>query len=161
MQGFRRKIILCFAITGLAFIGIIVRVLYISSPGVLNLTQWRSESRPSIRGSILDRNGSSLALTIPSRSVFVIPERFQADEAHIDFLSKTLGITKSEFEARVRRGTKSFAWISRQIAPEIGAAVQEAKIPGVETVSEPTRVYPYGELAGQILGFCGVAFGFG
>jgi cell division protein FtsI/penicillin-binding protein 2 len=151
-----RKIIFCFLITALAFAGIIVRVFHISTPGVLNLPQWRSAHKPTIRGSILDRNGSPLTLTIPSLSVFVHPERYQAGGEHDEYLSKTLGITRAELAARIQRGTKTFAWLARQISPEIGNMIKEAAIPGVETVSEPTRVYPHGELAGQLLGFCGV-----
>ncbi|MDR2733415.1 MAG: penicillin-binding protein 2 [Spirochaetota bacterium] len=156
MQNFRRKIILCFLLCAIAFLAIIVRVFYIASPGTLNLPQWRSQNKPAIRGSILDRNGSPLALTIPSQSVFARPERFHPQDAEIDFLSECLGIDKNELAQRVKRGTKNFAWLSRQIAPDVGAQIREAKIAGVETVPEPTRVYPYGELAGQLLGFCGV-----
>jgi cell division protein FtsI/penicillin-binding protein 2 len=156
MQGSRRKIIFFFCITTLAFIGIIIRMLYISSPGVLNLPQWRSQSRPMFRGSILDRNGSPLALTIPSLSVFINPERFQAEEAYIEFITRSLGISRNEMHARIRRGTENFAWISRQIATEIGEEIRAARIPGVGVIAEPARVYPYGELAGQLLGFCGV-----
>jgi len=156
MQNFRRKVILCFLVSALAFIAIIIRVFYVSTPGTLDLPQWRSQNKPIIRGSILDRNGSPLALTIPSQSVFARPERFRPKDAEADFLADCLGIDKNELALRVKRGTKNFAWLARQITPEIGAKIRAAKIAGVETVPEPTRVYPHGELAGQLLGFCGV-----
>jgi len=156
MQNFRRKVILCFLLSAIAFIAIIIRVLYIASPGTLNLPRWRSQGKPIIRGSILDRNGSPLALTIPSQSVFARPERFRPKDTEADFLSDCLGISKNELALRAGRGTKNFAWLARQIAPEVGAKIREAKIAGIETVPEPMRVYPHGELAGQLLGFCGV-----
>jgi hypothetical protein len=119
MQNFRRKVILCFLVSALAFFAIIIRVFYVSSPGTLDLPQWRSPNKPIIRGSILDRNGSPLALTIPSQSVSVKPERFRPKDAEADFLADCLGINKNKLALRVKRGTKNFAWFARQISVPI------------------------------------------
>ena len=156
MDGFKSTIAFWFVLTALGFVGIIIRVWYISSPGNLNLPKWKSDTRPEIRGSILDRNGSPLALTVPAVSVFVRPEKFRPGTNQTSRLASLLGTSSSEISARIKRGTRHFAWIVRQVLPETGERVRALEIPGLETVDEPARVYPHGELAAQLVGFCGV-----
>lgn len=156
MNGSKKTIAFWFGLTTLGFIAIIIRIWYISSPGNLNLPIWKSDTRPEIRGSILDRNGSPLALTVPSLSVFVRPEKFRPQADQLARLASLLKISKTEILTRSKQGTRYFAWLARQLQPETGKKIQALGIPGLETVNEPTRVYPHGELAAQLTGFCGV-----
>ena len=52
-------------------------------------------------------------------------------------------------------GKKNFCWIARRVDPEKAKAIESLKDDAVFIVKEPQRLYPNGELAGQILGFVG------
>ncbi|HPH03967.1 MAG TPA: penicillin-binding protein 2 [Spirochaetota bacterium] len=156
MDGSKRTIAFWFILTALGFMGIIIRVWYVSTPGNLNLPRWKSQSRPEIRGAILDRNGSPIALTVPAVSIFVRPDVFLRNTNNLARLATTLGLTSRDCAARIQRGTRQFAWIIRQASPETGDRIRGLRIPGLETVDEPSRIYPHGDLASQLVGFCGV-----
>lgn len=115
----------------------------------------RVETLHGRRGDIVDRNGLVLASTIESRSVHVNPQEIQnADET-----ARTLATLLQMPQSTIRRlitEPKNFVWISRKISDRTATAVAEAGLSGVYLTTEQERVYPYREMAGQLLGFVGI-----
>ncbi|MGE4551470.1 MAG: penicillin-binding transpeptidase domain-containing protein [Desulfovibrionaceae bacterium] len=107
------------------------------------------------RGRILDRNGQLLATSVEAKSVALRPDDATEPERAATLLSEVLGLKRGEVGKLVRDHRK-FVWVKRQITDREALAIREAAVPGVQLVSEYTRLYPKGHLAGQLLGFVGV-----
>jgi cell division protein FtsI (penicillin-binding protein 3) len=110
---------------------------------------------PPERGPIVDRHGDLLALTVQSAAVFVRPPVLERDRDLVPVLSSTLGLSGESVTEKVS-SSKSFVWLLRGATPEKAEAIDGLALPGVG--SEPTRrrLYPGGNLAGQVIGFSGV-----
>jgi cell division protein FtsI (penicillin-binding protein 3) len=117
--------------------------------------QERTIVLPARRGSILDREGRELAVSVEAESVFAVPEKISDAGSASRTLSRLLGIPAPEI-ARKLSSEKGFVWIARQIDDAAAAAVRAAKIPGVALLPELRRSYPNESLAGNALGYVGI-----
>ena len=107
------------------------------------------------RGSIVDRSGNILALTVDAVSVWVNPSVITEKESTAAALAKLLGIPVSGLNTTLNSERK-FVWVARKISPEKAEAVKTAGLKGVYLSGEYARVYPYKNLAGQLIGFVGL-----
>ena len=106
------------------------------------------------RGSILDREGRELAVSIESSSVYAIPEEIDRPAAVAAALARIVKLPNALLLEKLSR-RKPFLWIARKVDPETAQAVREAKLPGIHLVAEPKRFYPKGSLAASVLGYVG------
>src|SRR5215468_1268933 len=107
------------------------------------------------RGSIVDRNGAGLALTVEAPSVYAVGREIGDPAAAARALAGILGADRTELAKRFRN-TRGFSFVRRWITPEQGERIAAAKIPGVGMISEPRRLYPYRALAGRVIGFANI-----
>ncbi len=107
------------------------------------------------RGSIVDRNGAGLALTVEAPSVYAVGREVRDPAAAARTLSAALGIDRAELALRFRRRA-GFSFVSRWITPEQGERIAAAKLAGIGVVSEPRRIYPYRALAARVVGFANI-----
>ncbi len=111
------------------------------------------------RGTIRDRNGAVLAVSVEADSVFANPRRMREEGVDIEraaaALAKILGTNPASTYRRLSRD-KLFVWLKRHVTPAQAARVQALKIPGVRLQREPKRYYPNGALASHVLGFVNV-----
>ncbi len=107
------------------------------------------------RGTIYDRNGNELAISVQVESLFARPHRISAPEQVARKLAAILQVPGETLLARLRE-EKHFVWIERKISQQQAQAIRALDEPGLEFVLESKRTYPNGELAGQILGFTGL-----
>jgi cell division protein FtsI (penicillin-binding protein 3) len=107
------------------------------------------------RGSIVDRNGAGLALTVETPSVYAIGREVRDPAAAARALAAIIGGDRNAL-ARGFRQRKGFSFVRRWITPEQGERVLAAKIPGIGTVNEPRRIYPYHALAARVVGFANI-----
>ncbi|HET7452365.1 MAG TPA: penicillin-binding protein [Thermoanaerobaculia bacterium] len=117
--------------------------------------QERTIVLPARRGSILDREGRELAVSVEAESVFAVPEKIADAAAASRTLARLLGLPVPEI-ARKLSSEKGFVWIARQIDDDAAAAVKAAKIPGIALLPELRRSYPNESLAGNALGYVGI-----
>jgi len=111
------------------------------------------------RGSILDRNGRFMALTIRLADVSV----WRPSISDIDILSNEaapiLEMTPAEIYEKITASESNFLFLKRQIddaaARRLNAVLDEKKIRGVMVQPIVGRVYPERNLASQIIGFVG------
>lgn len=106
------------------------------------------------RGTILDRTGEPLALSVEAQSVYARPRRLKEPEAVARRLAQILSIDPREVQKRLR-SEKPFVWIKRQITPREAEGMKALNVDGVGMSYEPNRYYPQGRLAGQVVGFVG------
>jgi cell division protein FtsI (penicillin-binding protein 3) len=111
------------------------------------------------RGSIYDRNGAVLAVSVDVDSVWANPRVLQkanrdpAEAARQ--LASVLDIDPGVIAQRLS-SKRYFVWIKRRITPQQTQSVRSMKIPGVSVLQEARRFYPNRELAAHILGFADI-----
>ncbi|HEV8679433.1 MAG TPA: penicillin-binding protein 2 [Stellaceae bacterium] len=109
-----------------------------------------------MRADILDRNGRLLATTLDSSSLYADPRQIlDAGEATRAIASVLPQLDPAEIRAKLTSG-KSFVWIKRNLTPRQQYEVNRLGIPGLQFQREERRVYPYGELASHVVGYCGI-----
>ena len=113
------------------------------------------------RGSITDRNGHELAVSIEVDSAYVHPWQLSNPEAAAADLARILHLDAhqlaSKFTAKNASGDRTpFVWVKRKISPTERKALDASPIaPNVHYTRESKRFYPKGGLAAQVLGFVG------
>lgn len=122
--------------------------------------QHRVETLPPPRGDVRIHDGErtlSLCASVPASSVFVSPRLLADRDAALSALAATLELSPrqvAEARERFRRGLGT--WLSRRVTPELGDAVADLKLRGVEIREEPRRAYPFGRLAAHVAGLVSV-----
>jgi cell division protein FtsI (penicillin-binding protein 3) len=106
------------------------------------------------RGSIVDRNGNTLAMSVDAKTLIADPRLIVSPQATAQTLAPMLGVPAADLAARLSNGT-GFAYLARRIDPQVAASVVALGIPGIQSITEPLRVYPDGQLAAHIVGFTG------
>jgi len=116
----------------------------------------RTLELPASRGKILDRNGHTLATSLPASAVWVNPPEYRASEAQVLQLSRLLGMKVSDLHQRVGQEEKTFVYLRRQVDSDLARQVESLQIPGVHLRREYKRYYPEGETAAHVVGFTNV-----
>ena len=104
------------------------------------------------RGTLFDRAGEPLALSLEAQSVYARPRRIQDSAAVSQSVAKILNLNGAEVQQKLA-SDKPFVWIKRQIAGAEAEKIGALRVDGLGMFFEPNRYYPQGQLAGQILGF--------
>jgi cell division protein FtsI (penicillin-binding protein 3) len=113
-----------------------------------------TEQVTPLRGSILDRSGEPLAMSIRADSVFARPAQLP-DDGSAAAVARVLEIPKNHWVKKIST-TAPFTWLKRQASPEELERLRELKIPGIGTVPERRRFYPHGSMAAPVIGFAGI-----
>jgi cell division protein FtsI (penicillin-binding protein 3) len=116
----------------------------------------RTLELPANRGRILDRNGLLLATSVPSPSIWAIPEDVERDPAKLGQLAKLLGMTRAELERKLADEDKTFVWLKRQVDDQVAHQIAALNLKGIYQRKEYKRQYPEGEAAAHVVGFTNV-----
>lgn len=106
------------------------------------------------RGTIYDRNGTELAMSIDVDSVFAVPSEIPDQESTAQILSGVLHVDAEELLSHMR-SQKNFAWMQRRVDAETSERVRELNLRGIYFRKEPKRFYPKRGLAAQVIGYVG------
>lgn len=107
------------------------------------------------RGSILDRNGAQLALSVPSATIEANPQLIADPWGTAQALAPVLG-TDALSLAETLAEDASFAYLGRQLDREVGERIEALDLDGITVTEEPARANPSGDLAHALLGTVGV-----
>ena len=108
------------------------------------------------RGRIVDRNGDLLAVSTPMKSIWAIPaDARQMGPEQKRHLAALLELQPRDMEQRLA-GDKTFAFLKRQVPPDVADQVSALKLPGVHQEKEYRRYYPAGDMTAHMVGFTGV-----
>ena len=116
----------------------------------------RTLELPATRGRILDRNGLILASSVPSPSIWAIPEDVGIDKKQAQQLAKLLEIPVAELNKKLADDDKTFVWLKRQVDDSVALQIAAMKIKGVYERKEYKRQYPEREAAAHVVGFTNV-----
>jgi cell division protein FtsI (penicillin-binding protein 3) len=109
---------------------------------------------PPKRGTIYDRKGRELALTVEVESIFAHPKHVQDKSRVAGDLAKALG-TREQAILELLQSERPFVWLERKAPPDRVAKVKTLGVDGVGFTTEARRYYPGKEIAGHVLGFAG------
>ncbi|MFL6691379.1 MAG: penicillin-binding protein 2, partial [Ramlibacter sp.] len=116
----------------------------------------RTLELPANRGRILDRNGLLLATSVPTPSIWAIPEDVERDKVKLGQLARLLEMTPAELDRKLADEDKTFVWLKRQIDESVARQVAVLGIRGIYQRKEYRRQYPEGEAAAHVVGFTNV-----
>jgi cell division protein FtsI (penicillin-binding protein 3) len=107
------------------------------------------------RGTIYDRKGRELAVSLPMDSVFGDPAEITDAEMVGRLLSRAMNVPAEELEAKIR-GAHTPVRLARKLSPQTVQRIQDMNLRGVFFQKENRRVYPQRQLAAHILGYVDV-----
>ncbi len=156
-----RRLVALLVIMMLGVSGIVIRLvqLQVRDASAYRTLAWDQRVRtielPASRGSILDRNGQELALSLPAISVFARPSLLEDPKSEARAVAEALGLDQADVLADMRK-PGPFVYLARGQDADKVAALQAKQLPGIGFLPETRRYYPNHDLAPQVLGFVGV-----
>lgn len=103
------------------------------------------------RGEIRDADGKVLAVSVAYPSIHLNPREIKDKIYYSKILAKNLDISEEKVLKKLNK-KKYFVWIKRLASHEEGEKIQSLDLPHVGIKMEYKRDYPFGHLAGQVLG---------
>jgi stage V sporulation protein D (sporulation-specific penicillin-binding protein) len=158
----RRRLLLILAGFVAAFGLLIVRLAYIQvfqSPLLSQRAEdlWsRNIPVQPKRGTIMDRNGNTLALTASAPTVVAIPAQIRDKEDTAARLARVLGVSSDAIRKRITQRTL-IVYIpgGRRISEEKARQIRGMHLSGIYMTEDGKREYPHGDLLAHVLGFTG------
>jgi cell division protein FtsI/penicillin-binding protein 2 len=110
---------------------------------------------PAERGSIFDRNGVDLAVSVPQTTISADPRVITDPAGYAAKLAPIVLTDQAALEARLSDGESAFAYVGRKLDDATVEQVKALGLPGLAYTPESKRFYPSGTLAGPVLGLVG------
>lgn len=107
------------------------------------------------RGTIFDRNGDPVAMTVEAESIWVVPQLLEDVVYTAQSISSISGRDWEVAYQAIQRGLESgtrFVYLARQVEPVTAQAVMDLGLVGVATIPEVKRVYPSGDVSAHVVG---------
>lgn len=155
-------------VIGFALFGLVAKAAYVQIVNANSLIDeadkrsLRTSEIQSVRGSILDRNGRLLSVSVPMYSVVADP-KYIFDENSLNAqeywqkLAEALGMSYKNLIKKIEKDPKSrFLYIARQVSPTVADYVKQLKITGIFMKIEPRRFYPRVEEAAHLIGYTNI-----
>lgn len=109
------------------------------------------------RGSLLDRNRVVLAQSIPAQAIWYDSAKIKdASDQKLRELAVLLKTDASRLIGKIRKDTRRFAYLDRQVESELAQRIRELNVPGLGFLAESKRHYPQGETVAHLVGFTDV-----
>ena len=117
----------------------------------------RTEELPAKRGTIFDRDGVEVAVSIDAVTMVANPSQLADPVVAATLIAPLVGVDADVLEARFSIEGSEFAYVARRMERdslgEVQALIESQELEGFYFIDEPKRVYPAGTLASQVLGF--------
>ena len=120
--------------------------------------QQRMLEIPVLRGEICDRTGHLFAVSIPTESVAINPQKVASPEFFAGNVAATLGLNAQEVRAKIeelrnRKGAgRGFLLLKRHITPEEAEGLKRLPFKAVEFLRDARRDYPNGRIGAHVVG---------
>ncbi|MBI5378951.1 MAG: penicillin-binding protein 2, partial [Nitrospirae bacterium] len=159
----RKRLVLAFCLLGAGFLAVTVQLVFLMVVQHQDLTRKADRQHQKTvqieprRGTIYDRNGRELAVSLETDSLYAVPSAVDDPKALAIRLSPVLGLPARALERKLD-GDGSFKWLARKMDP---ARVARVKTLGLDAqtlgfIPESRRFYPRRNLASHALGFAGM-----
>lgn len=166
-EFFSGRYLVILSLVGLAFLLLLLRTAWIQiiSPDRLiqegDMRSVRKVSSDATRGIITDRNGESLAISIPVRAIYADPKVLH-DKGTINntkawkALAEVLDVPYEEIMEKISNPKRRFVYLQRQVTPAVSNYIEKLELEGVYTKNEFRRFYPTGEINAQLVGITNI-----
>ncbi|MDQ2729099.1 MAG: penicillin-binding protein 2, partial [Actinomycetota bacterium] len=147
-------------VMGVAFVAIVARLTWLQGIGpnqylAVGSSEWtHTVTLAAERGSIVDRAGNELAISIPQTTLYADPPLVTDPGGEAARLSPALGQTPAQLQARLTEHNR-FTYLARTVDSATAAKVKALNLPGIYSLQEPKRFYPAGQLARPLVGVTG------
>ncbi len=170
--GQHRRIFLAAAVLGLlAFVPVGFRLYslmirqYDYYAGLALRNQTRTTTVMAKRGDIYDRNMNILASSVTVENLYLDPHELKQSKADVEKISHFLGdlleLDPEWIQKQAGDRTKRYKQIAPRLPEEtagkIRSFINENEISGIHLEPSSQRVYPFHELASQVVGFTNVS----
>jgi cell division protein FtsI (penicillin-binding protein 3) len=108
----------------------------------------------SERGSIFDRNGNELAVSVPQTTIWANPHQVSDPRVEAQALAPVLHLDTDALQAKLS-ADNYFQYLARTVDDATAARVKALKLNGVFSLEESKRFSPDGNLAAPVLGSVG------
>jgi cell division protein FtsI (penicillin-binding protein 3) len=154
-------------VVALAFLSLFLRTAWIQviNPDKLiyegDLRSVRKLASDATRGTIYDRNGEPLAISIPVRAIYVDPKVIH-EKGSINnkeawkAIAEVLDEPYEELMEKIANPHKRFVYLQRQVTSAIADFIEQLHLEGVYTRNEYRRFYPTGEINAQLIGITNI-----
>jgi len=142
-------------------IGLIGRVAYLQTTEADTLRsaaadQWtRSVTIQAQRGTMFDRHGAELAMSVPAVTVSINPKLIDNGPATVQILDDLLDLPDDETAqllAEIASKDRGFVFVRRQADADIGDEISSLKLAGVNVDRESRREMPGGDTGRSVIG---------
>ncbi|MGI5838432.1 MAG: penicillin-binding transpeptidase domain-containing protein [bacterium] len=160
-HGRKRRILGLFALSVLIFSGLSARLVWVQFVKGEKFGELALESRlrgikvESKRGTIFDRNGEILALSVSADSVYAIPSEIKEPEETARLLVPVLDMSYDELLKKLTK-QQFHVYLQQNISAAAAQQIRELRLAGIGLEEKSRRHYPFGKLASHLLGFAGV-----
>jgi cell division protein FtsI (penicillin-binding protein 3) len=157
----RRRLIVALIVITVVLVGLIGRVAHLQTTEAETLrsaaaNQWtRSVVIPAQRGTVFDRHGSELAMSVPAVTVSVNPKLIDNGPATVQILDDLLELSDekvAELLAEIESKDRGFVFVRRQADADIGDQLASMKLAGVNVDRESRREMPGGDTGRSVIG---------
>ena len=157
----RRRLILALIVIAAILVGLIGRVAYLQTTEAETLRsaaadQWtRSVTIPAQRGTVFDRHGAELAMSVPAVTVSINPKLIDNGPATLQILDDLLDLPDdqtAQLLADIASKDRGFVFVRRQADADIGDEIASMKLAGVNVDRESRREMPGGDTGRSVIG---------
>jgi len=141
-------------------LGIVIRLVWVQIVAAPEYAAKATQQRqrdivlPARRGTIYDREGEPLAVSVDAKTVWASPNTIKDKPATAAAIASVLGGSLKDYEAELAKDT-GFVYIARGLDVDVAKRLEALGIKGIGFLDDSRRMYPSGELACQTLGFVG------
>ncbi|MEO1059715.1 MAG: penicillin-binding transpeptidase domain-containing protein, partial [Actinomycetota bacterium] len=118
--------------------------------------QWtRTFELPAQRGTVFDRHGNELSLSVPSATISINPKLIENGPATIQLLDDLLGLEDEQVADllnEVALKERGFVYVARQADAGIGDQIASLGLSGVNVDREGRREMPGGDTGRSVIG---------
>jgi cell division protein FtsI (penicillin-binding protein 3) len=106
---------------------------------------------PAERGTVFDRNGNELAMSVRLSTVYADPSLVKDPAATAAKLAPVLAMDPAALEAKLRQPGE-FVYLARKVEDDVRDQVKQLDLAGIGLQDESKRFRPNGDLAASVLG---------
>lgn len=157
----KRKIQICGLICLIPAITVCLRLFYMQTIQHKEFTEkaqkrvYTQTKADTVRGQILDKNGVVLAKSLRTYAVAVSKKNVNNKEELFKALEQTLDVPKAKLN-KLWKEKKNFFYVKKKVSPldyeKLEEILNKQKLTGVELEREYTRLYPYDDIAKDLIG---------
>ena len=156
-----RRLRIALVAIAVVLLAIIGRVAYLQTKEADSLQsagadQWtRTYSLPAQRGTMFDRHGNELAMSVPAASISINPKLLVDGEIVVQDLDTLLDLSDEKVASllsEVESKDRGFVYVARQVDANAGDFIRSLGHAGVNVDDESRREMPGGDTGRSVLG---------